>query len=375
MAKAGRVMLVAISIPVGLLIILFGVLLAFSPGKLRPFVDETGKVLTGSISEKIQVNINGVRQGMIIKSRDTSNPVLLFLHGGAGMSEYFLTWRYPHPGWGATGLEQYMTVCWWDRRGAGLSYRPDVPIETLTIEQLISDTLEVTNYLRNRFHKEKIFLMAHSGGSLVGIQAAARAPELYYAYVGEAQMAYQLRSEKMSYEYMLEGYREIGNMKMVRRLEAAPVTGTDPLPASYLLVRDKAMHGLGIGTTRDMKSVITGVFLASWLCPEYTIGEKLNIWRGKFLCDKVLLAKMMATDLTKQVVELDVPVYVLSGKYDYTVCYPLTKSYFTKLKAPLKGFYTFEKSAHSPMFEEPLKMRQIFETDILAGTNSLADPK
>jgi pimeloyl-ACP methyl ester carboxylesterase len=335
MARAGRVMLVVISIPVGLLLIVFGVLLAFSAGKPRPFVDENGKVLTGSISEKIHVNINGVQQGMFIKSRDASNPVLLFLHGGAGM--------------------------------------PDIPIETITIEQLISDTLEVTNYLRNRFHKEKIFLMAHCGGSPIGIQAVARAPELYYAYVGVAQMAYQLKSENLAYEYMLERYREIGNTKMVRQLEAAPVTMTPPLPASYMLVRDKAMHGLGVGTTRDMKSVITGVFLASWLFPEYTLSEKMSLWRGKFLSDKVLLDKMIATDLTKQVVELDVPVYFFHGKYDYTASYPLTKSYFRKLKAPLKGFYTFEQSAHSPIFEEPVKMQQIIENDVLAGKNSLAD--
>jgi pimeloyl-ACP methyl ester carboxylesterase len=369
MARVGRVLLIAISIPVGVLLILFGVLLAFSAGKPKPFVDENGKVLKGSISEKIQVNINGVQQGMFIKSRDTSDPVLLFLHGGAGMPEYFLTQRYP------TGLEQYFTVCWWDRRGAGLSYHPNIPIQTMTIEQAISDTLEVTNYLRNRFHKEKIFLMAHCGGSPIGLQAAARAPELYYAYVAVAQMSYQLKSEKLAYEYMLERYREIGNVKMVRQLEAAPVTMTAPLPASYLLVRDKAMHGLGVGTTRDMKSVMTGVFLASWLCPEYTLGEKLNLWRGKFLSDQVLLEKMIATDLTKQVRELHVPIYFFHGKYDYTVSYPETKSYFETLKAPLKGFYTFEQSAHSPLFEEPVKMRRIFENDILAGTNSLADEK
>jgi len=208
MARAGHIMLMAISIPIALLVILFGVLLAFSPGKPRPFVGETGKVLTASISEKIYVNINGVQQGMFIKSKDASNPVLLFLHGGAGMPEYFLTQRYP------SGLEQYLTVCWWDRRGAGLSYHPDVSTETITIEQAISDTLEVTNYLRGRFHQDKIFLMAHSGGSLIGMQAAARAPNLYYAYIGVAQMSYQLKSEKLAYEYMLERYREIGNMKV-----------------------------------------------------------------------------------------------------------------------------------------------------------------
>jgi pimeloyl-ACP methyl ester carboxylesterase len=174
---------------------------------------------------------------------------------------------------------------------------------------------------------------------------------------------------------MLERYRESGNQKMVRRLEAAPVTLTPPLPAPYMAIRDKAMHELGVGTTRDMKSVLTGVFLASWLHPAYTLREKLNLWRGKFLSDKLLLAKMMATDLTDQVVELGVPVYFFHGRYDYTVSYPQTHSYFEKLRAPLKGFYTFEESAHSPMFEEPDRMRLIFEHDVLEGRNDLSDGK
>ena len=356
-----------VSIPLGAVLILLGVLLAFSSGKPRPFLDEDGEVLAGSISEKIHVNINGVQQGMFIMGRDVDNPVLLFLHGGTAMPEYFLTQNYP------TGLEQDFTVCWWDRRGAGLSYHAGIPPETMTLEQAISDTLEVTNYLRNRFHRDKIFLMAHSGGSLIGIQAAARAPELYYAYVGVGQMSYQLESEILSYEYMLQQYTEIGNTKMVQQLEAAAPTMTIPLPASYMRVRDRAMHGLGVGTTRDMRSVMTGVFLASWLCREYTLGEKFAIWRGKFSSDRILWDTLIATDLTQEVQTLNLPVYFFHGKYDYNVSYPLARAYLDTLQTPIKGFYTFENSAHSPMFEEPDRMRQILQEDVLVGMNLLAD--
>jgi hypothetical protein len=51
----------------------------------------------------------------------------------------------------------------------------------------------------------------------------------------------------------------------------------------------------------------------------------------------------------------------------------LAKGYFEKLNAPIKGFYTFEQSAHSPMFEEPEKMQKILLEDVLTGTNDLAD--
>ncbi len=370
--KAGRIMLTIVSITLTGILILVGILLVWSPGKSEPFLDENGNLLSGSISEKILVNINGVEQGMFIKSKDINNPVLLFVHGGPGMPEYWLTQSYP------TDLEDYFTVVWWEQRGAGLSYKPDISPETMTAEQFVSDTLEVTNYLRNRFGKEKIYLMAHSWGSYIGIQAAAREPELYYAYIGIGQISHQIESEQLAYEYALEYYRQSGDINMVEKLEAAPPTTTVPLPVSYDALRDAYMHGAGIGTTREMNSVITGIFLPSWQFREYTLSEKVNLWRGKFFSRSPrfsLWDKMQVADLTRQVTELEIPIYFLHGKYDYTCAYPLAKEYFAKISAPIKGFYTFDQSAHSPMFEEPEKVHQILLEDVLAGTNNLADIK
>jgi len=100
------------------------------------------------------------------------------------------------------------------------------------------------------------------------------------------------------------------------------------------------------------------------------------MWRGKSRSGiSILWASMLATDLTKQVPELKLPVYFFEGIYDYTCSYTEAKSYFEKLKAPVKGFYTFEHSAHSPLFEEPEKMKQILKEDVLTGLNSCSDKK
>ena len=260
-----------VGVPLALALVVVLALLLWSRGSPAPIVDGSGRPLPGSLSEKTFIDVHGVRQGMFIVSRDPTNPVLLFLHGGPGMPEFFLAERYP------TGLEDDFTVVWWDQRGAGLSYHDDIAPATLTVQQIVADTMEVTHYLRDRFGHEKIYLMGHSGGSFFGILAAAQAPELYHAYVGVAQMSDQLASETLAYAYMLERYREAGDAKMVQRLEASAPTLAGPLPAPYLAVRDAAMHGLGIGTTREMRSVITGVFLPSWLSRSYTLGEKVNL--------------------------------------------------------------------------------------------------
>jgi pimeloyl-ACP methyl ester carboxylesterase len=349
-------------------LIILCILQLYSPGKSLTFLDEKGNTLAGSISEKIHVNINGLEQGMFIKSKNATHPVLLYLHGG--LPDYFLTQKYP------TGLEDYFTVVWWERRGLGLSYRADISPGAITLEQLLSDTKEVTNYLRKRFGQEKIYLMGRSGGTFIGIQAAAQTPELYHAYIGVAQMTDQLKSEKLAYDYMLGQFKEKGNNEMVRKLESAPVTTANGTPDAYLALRDDAMHSLGIGTTHDMKSIIKGMFLPSLTCREYTLNEKMNLWRSKARSGvSVLWDKILVTDLAKQVPKLDIPVYFFHGKYDYTVSYPLAKSYFDSLKAPMKGFYTFENSAHSPLFEEPEKVKEILQKDVLVGVNKLADMK
>jgi len=360
-------MLIVISVLLVPVLVLVGILLCVSPGTPKPFVDDSGKPLAGSISETIKVNIGGVGQGMFIKGKNARNPVLLYLHGG--MPDYFLTEHYP------TGLDEHFTVVWWEQRGSGLSYSADIPPASVNPEQLVSDTVEVTNYLRKRFGREKIYLMGHSRGTFIGMQAAARAPELYHAYLGVAQMSIQLESERLAYDYMLQRFKDDGNTKMVRRLEKAPVGDAVPLPDSYLTIRDVAMHGLGIGTTHDMKSIVTGLLLRSLLNREYTLSEKIGMWRGKIFSGSRLWNTQLSTDLTTKVTRLEVPVYFFHGAYDYTVSYPLAKSYFERLDAPVKGFYTFKQSAHSPLLEEPDKMREIVRADVLTGSKGLADPE
>jgi len=367
--KLVRAMLYITSIFFTVIIIILGILLANSSGKPKPFFDKSGKQLAASISEKIFININGVKQGMFIKGKDKTKPVLLFLHGGPGMPEYAVSRKYP------LVLEDCFTVCWWEQRGAGLSYSPNMQSESLTFEQLISDVIEVTNYLRKRFGKEKIYLMAHSGGSFIGIQAAAKAPELYYAYIGMSQISNQLESEKLAYKYMVEQFTKLGDKFMLAKFQKYPISEINT--PSYYVMRDAPMHKLGIGTTHKMKSVISGVFLPVMLNNEYTLNEKINIWCGKALTTKTanLWNKLVLIDLTKKIQKLDIPVYFLGGIYNYTTSYNLAKDYLAKLDAPMKGFYTFKHSAHSPLFEEPEKMKRILNEDVLKHANKLADIK
>jgi pimeloyl-ACP methyl ester carboxylesterase len=116
------------------------------------------------------------------------------------------------------------------------------------------------------------------------------------------------------------------------------------------------------------------VFNAILPSRQYTITEKAHTWFAKSRSGiSILWDTMIDTDLAEQVTELDIPVYFFHGVYDYTCSYTVAKEYFEKLEAPLKGFYTFDQSAHSPMFEEPARTQLILQEDVLAGRNSLEE--
>lgn len=355
----------------GCLILLVCVLLIYSPGKLTPYRDPQGNILPGSLAEKIFLNIGGVKQGMFIKSKDINNPVLLYVHGGPIFPNYFLIDKFD------PGLEDHFTVCYWEQRGGGLSYSPEVSLASMTFDQLTSDAIEVTNYLRSRFGKESIYVMSHSGGSPIALQATSRNPKLFTAYIGMAQITNQAESEKIAYSWMLDQYTKQGNQKRINQFHAYPVLESDSALLSFYKsnLRDQAMHELGIGTMHQMKSVFWDIFIPVWTCKAYTITEKINIWKSKFSFRPKtnLLREIITTDYTSTITKLDMPVYFLSGKFDLTVNIDLSKAYLSKLQAPLKGFYTFAHSAHSPLFEEQAAVMNVITTDVLRSDNRLSD--
>lgn len=347
---------------VSLIIILF----ILSPGNPKQFLDKNGNKLKNSISEKVFLDINGSKQGMFIKGKNLDNPVILFLHGGIPV--YFLTEKYP------THLEEKFTMVWWEQRNCGISYKAGATKNSATLKQLVDDTIVLTKYLLERFGKEKIYLVAHSGGTFLGVNVIDKAPELYKAYIGIAQMSDQFLSEKMAYEYMLNHFKEIKDKKWVDSFESLNFNDQHRIPKEYLQMRDAAMHELGIGTMRNMKNIVTDLFFPSLYFSEYILSEKFYLWYGKSKSGvHQIWDEIIETNLSEIKNDFKIPVYFFHGIYDYTCSYELAKKYFVKIKAPLKGFYTFDQSAHSPFLEEPGKINKILINDVENLRMDLAD--
>jgi len=345
---------------VGIAIGVFLLILLKSPGLPKPFRDSSGKTIPESISTKEVLTIGGKKVGFFIKGKHIGNPVLLYLHGG--MPDYFLTERYP------TGLEEIFTVVWLDQPGAGLSYDADTVQKQAGIDGMVGFIGEFANYLRDRFQQDKIYVMAHSGGTYLGIKVIERYPELFKAYLGVAQISYQKLSEKLAYDYIVEHYRANPKRKAVYgKLILDPVALVGPIPPVYTKYRDYAMHDLGVGTMRNMKNVISGIFLPSLLFSEYSISDKVNLWRGKANSGiSAMWDELINHNLMQESISFAIPVYFFHGVFDYTCSYDLAKEYFDLIDAPDKGFYSFDNSAHSPIFEEPATCVEIIGKEVLS---------
>ena len=186
-------MWIVLGLLAGCLLIAFLIILPPGKGEMKPFLDEDGNVLEGSISEKLFVDINDTTLGMFLVGKDETNPVLLFLGGGPGIPEYFLEKEYP------TGLEEEFVVCYLEYRGTSLSYDPEIDPETISGQQYVEDAVAVTRYLQKRFGQEKIYLMGHSYGTEIALNTVSQYPELYLAYIAMSQKTDQKESEFLAY--------------------------------------------------------------------------------------------------------------------------------------------------------------------------------
>ena len=288
--------------------------------------------------------IGGVRQAVLTMDNDAAKPLLLIIHGGPGepLTPFTDT---------LSGLEDRFVVCLWEQRGSGMSYAREEKSKDLRVSQFVSDTIEATRFLLERFNREKLVLMGFSWGSLLGIFAASQAPELYSAYVGVGQLADQLSSEKDAYHTALERARQAGDKKSADTLEKIgppPYWGKGSMK---ILMKERAVLRKYSGSpAKNLK--MSHYFKKIFACPYYTFSDKINFVRG-MMSGASLFSEVLELDILGAAPKISVPVYVMQGKHDMQTMPAQAKKLVDQLDAPKKGFFQFEKAGHSPLDDDP----------------------
>lgn len=323
----------------------------------KPLTHQSTKNTQGTMTKEY-LKINDVRQGIIIESSNQGNPLLLVLHGGPGFPIYPFVKAHNFR------LEQLFDVCYWDQRGTGMSYNKQDAKKQLTIDQLVDDTIQVINYLREKYSRDKIFLLGHSWGTYLGSLVASKNPELFHAYIGIGQIGSAKESERETYNFILNQAVEQNDQQTIKKIENVTFNDDYYKNRAYGAIRAKYTNKYGGGFKRHGYSPIESLRHVL-TCPNYTFKERINIFRGSFYSYQSFSQVMATTDLVERVPTINLPVFILQGLHDYQTTHTQARRFYESIKAPYKKMYTFKHSAHAPFIEENERFNQIVQDDIL----------
>lgn len=299
-----------------------------------PIRNGEGKNVPGSIARLEQVEVGGFKQWILVRGKDTSKPILLFLHGGPGMPLMYLAHAFQRP------LEKDFIVVQWDRRGAGKTYTAKLSPDDLSVSRLLSDTTELVRLLLKRFGKKKIYLVGHSFGSYLGMLFVQEHPELVKAFISVGQVVDSEAAHNIQRRFILKRARETGQSEIIKNVESNKAISYEPWLFEF---GGELWHA-----TSWWPLLWTGV-----KAPEYSLSDVAKVPKGSNFSSRYMTYDVIDGDLRDHVKKVEVPVYFFTGRHDYTTPFELVERYCDSLKAPHKEMVWFNDSAHFPFLEQP----------------------
>ena len=313
------------------------------------------------------VRIGGIDQWIEVRGQNVNNPILLWIHGGPGIAFIPLAGAFQGP-W-----EKYFTVVQWDQRGAGKTYASndkELQRRTMNVPQMEQDTLDVVNYLRIRFKREKIFVVGHSWGSVLGLWLAHEHPALIYAYVGTGQVINMQQNEAAGYQDALRQAHSSNREQALKDMESIapyPPPNFDFRKASIARFWEGRLLGPPPSATdfTNPKRILSNVIAS----PEYSLADDYGFVHGMSFSVGVFAPQLAKVDLDQLGLDFRVPIFFFEGRQD-PFCRPsLIWDYHQTITAPHKEFIWFENSSHFPFYEEQQKFSEELVQRVLPLAN------
>ena len=342
-----------VSIGVGVLAVVALAGAVALPARTEPIRGADGKILQSSVAELTRVPATGGDLNVLIRGVSDSNPVLLYLAGGPGGSEFGAMRRH------GSELEQDFVVATLDQRGTGSSYDQLEPVATDTLANAVTDVIDVSGYLRSRFGQQRVYLVGQSWGTIIGVLAAQQRPDLFAAFVGVGQMVDVAETDQIFYEDTLAWARQGRDAKVIAELEAVgPPPYTNLLNYPLVLGHEQKVYGYDHAVNAEG----AGQMLGNLPVGEYSPLDTVNIVRGLLDSFAVLYPQLQDLDLRQSAAELEVPVYLVEGRFEPRGRKDIARDWFGQLKAPAKQWVEFDTSGHRPIFEQPDEFAELMRT-------------
>jgi pimeloyl-ACP methyl ester carboxylesterase len=315
------------------------------------------------IDEAMFVPIGGINQWITIRGTNRDNPVVLFVHGGPGTPTNLLDFSMT-PAWTPT-----FTLVQWDQRGAGKTFGSGgTTAADMTIDRMAQDGIELTQFLREHLHKDKIIIVGHSWGTIVGIHMVKARPDLFYAYVGAAQAVNFQENEAVNYARVLDKAKALGDTKAVAELQAS---GPPPYPAMKALTTQR----IWAQAYEHADSYVATEQALSLYAPSYSLLDLYHAIQSiRFTLDTFIGPTMSGpatkVDLKALGPDFAIPIFVFAGPDDYITSPALAKAYVDTINAPQKEFVILPAGGHFAVFTHT----EDFLKEMNSRVRSLASP-
>ncbi len=334
------------------------------PATTAPFRGADGRPLTGSVAELTSIEVGGHDLGLMIRGRDRTAPVLLFLAGGPGGTELGSMRRH------LPALEEHFVVVTWDQRGTGRSYGALDPTDTLTVKGSVDDTLAVTDYLRQRFHQERIHLVGQSWGSTLGVLAVQEAPEKYAAFVGVGQMVSQRATDLVYYRDAIAWAERTGRDALAEQLsEMGPPPYADARDYEPVLSYEMDMYPYDHGANSEG----AGQMSENLFVEEYSLTEQVRALSGTLDTFAALYPQLQDIDFRDTATTFAVPVFFVQGAHEAPGRAGLFAQWYPLIEAPAKDRVVLGTSGHRPLFEQPEEF-VAYLTDVILPLTTTTNP-
>lgn len=296
----------------------------------------------GKIAEERFVQIGGIEQWMTIRGDNCANPVVLIVHGGPGnpMTPYA---EQLYGAW-----EKDFTLVQWDQRGAGRTFgrNKGSAHDTLTVERMARDGIDVAQYASGRLGKQKLILKGGSWGSVLSVHMAKMRPDLFAAYVGTSQMISNRDNGVASYDKVLERARAAGDSKTVATIEAlGPPPWKNPRNFGVLRRATRVYEGKATDPAPKTWWAKAPGYATPQAEAEYEAGEDYAFLQFVGMENNGMLSTI---DLPKLGPRFEIPVYLIQGAEDLVTTKEVTQAYFDSIVAPHKDLILLERVGHDP---------------------------
>ncbi len=300
-----------------------------------------------------KIPLCGFPQMVHIRAARPGAPVLLFLHGGPGIIDRHLVMENH-----ADLCEDYTVVCW-DQRGTGGSFAK-VDMVTLNRDQLLSDACALVDFLCETLGQEKLYLVCRGWGTQLGSLLCRERPERIAGYLGMGQLVDMARNEELSYAATLEKAMLAHDERAINMLMriGPPVNGRYRPAYEGLMEQRKIMSRLGGANAKheDLRGNTVAPILSS---RELSLADKAGVLRGYKLCLRTMLPTVTPFSLLEACPAFAMPYYIFQGRLDETAHAALVSECFDAIVAPEKELLWFERTAHSPLDEEPARFKAL----------------